>query len=128
LSRAEAALGEMTAEQGKFWDFLTGVYSQTRLDRAACLQLMQNLGFDSAVAEARGGDPGDAAIARVLRDEALAERLGINQTPTFILLVAGQQPISANPRTLPHLLNSPVVQSALARSQPLERNPDLRNR
>jgi hypothetical protein len=128
LSRAEAALGEMIAEHGKFWDFLTGVYSRTRLDRAACLQLMQNLGFDSAVAEARAGDPGDPAIARVFRDEALAERLGINQTPTFILLVAGQHPISANPRTLPRLLNSLVVQSALARSQPLERNQDLRNR
>jgi hypothetical protein len=49
-----------------------------------------------------------------LRDEELTERLGINQTPTFILLVAGQQPISANQRALPRLLNSPVVLTRLA--------------
>jgi hypothetical protein len=49
----------------------------------------------------------------VLRDEALAERLSINQTPVFILLAAGQQPISANLRTLPRLLNSPVIAAKL---------------
>ncbi|MDP3071743.1 MAG: DsbA family protein [Opitutaceae bacterium] len=116
-SRAAAALSEMAGEQGKFWPFVEAVHARShQLDRPGYLELMSNLGFNSTNVEARLSDPQDAAVGRVLRDEELAERLGINQTPTFVLLVAGQQPISGNQRTLPRLLNSPVVQSKLAQA------------
>jgi protein-disulfide isomerase len=114
LSRAQAALSEMAAEKGKFWQFVTTVYSRPKLDRAGYLALMETLGFEAAAVETRLADPNDPAVARVLRDEKLAERLNINQTPTFIVLLDGHQPISANQRTLTRLLNSPEVQSRLA--------------
>jgi uncharacterized membrane protein/predicted DsbA family dithiol-disulfide isomerase len=116
LSRAQAALSEMAAETGKFWQFVTTVYSQPKLDRSGYLALMQTLGFEKALIEARLADPNDPAIVRVLRDENLAERLQIQQTPTFVVLLDGHQPISANQRTLTRLLSSPEVQSRLVKA------------
>ena len=80
---------------------------------------MRSLGIntDSAKKEQRLDDPRDPAIERVQRDEALASRLGIEATPTFILVVRGHQPISANAHTLPRILNSPEVQSLLVKGE-----------
>lgn len=109
-SRAAAALSEIAGEQGQFWSFVEAVYAQhNQLDRAGYLELIRSLGLKASEAEARLSDPQDRAVTRVLDDEHLAERLGTTATPTFILLVSGQEPISANQRTLPRLLNSPQV-------------------
>jgi hypothetical protein len=48
-----------------------------------------------------------------LRDEDLASRLGIHQTPTFIVLIANHPPISATQRSLPRILNSSVALTEL---------------
>jgi protein-disulfide isomerase len=114
FSRAAAALSEMAGEKDGFWTFIDAVYSDRRFFRREdYLQLMGAMDFSPSEVETRLADPHDPAVARVLRDEQLAGKLGINATPTFILLVDGQHPISANQRTLPRLLNSPVVQSKL---------------
>jgi predicted DsbA family dithiol-disulfide isomerase len=82
---------------------------------------MSKLGFDSDTVQARLSNPDDAAIGRVLGDEALAGRLGINATPAFVLLVDGQRPVAANQRMLSSLLSSPLVQRSLqARAAQLE--------
>jgi protein-disulfide isomerase/uncharacterized membrane protein len=114
FSRAAAALSEMAGEKGRFWEFIDAIYSERRrMRREDYLELMGSFGFSASEVEARLTDPLDPAVARVLRDEQLAEKLGINATPTFIVLVDGQHPISANQRTLPRLLNSPVVLSSV---------------
>lgn len=106
-SGAAAALGEIAAEQGRFWPFVEAVYARRGTpDRAGYLQILSRLGMDPHVAEARIGDPRDAAVARVWRDVDLAERLGVDSTPTFLVLVAGRPPVSANLRTLPRVLNA----------------------
>jgi len=116
-SRAAAALGEIAAEQAKFWTFVEAVYARQRpLDRDGYLRLLGHLGFDPNQAENRLADPHDPAVQRVLWDEAVAEGLGINATPTFIVILDGEQRISANQRTLPQILNLPAVQSRLARA------------
>jgi protein-disulfide isomerase len=106
FSRALAAASEMAAERGKFWAFADAAFNRPGLDRAHILALMKRLGFEPAAVEARLGDPKEPAIARVLRDEGLAGRLQINQTPTFIVLARGRPPVSANQRILARLLNS----------------------
>jgi protein-disulfide isomerase len=114
-SKAAAALSEMAGEQGKFWAFADAVHTHRRqLTRQQYLELMQTLGFDPAAVEARLGAASDPALANVERDIALAERLGIHATPTFILKVGTYPAVSASQRGLARLLNSPVVTSILA--------------
>jgi protein-disulfide isomerase/uncharacterized membrane protein len=116
-SRAAAALAEIAAERGRFWPFVQAVHGHRRqLDRAGYLELMGRLGLEAGAIEARLDDPNDPAIARVLRDEAFAERLGVDATPTFLVLAAGRPAVSANSRTLAGVLNSPAVQAALLRT------------
>lgn len=116
FSRAAAALSEIAAEQGKFWQFVEAVHrARTLLKREDYLAIMQRLGFDAAVVEARLNDSSDVAITRVRRDIALAEQLEINATPSFILQVSTHAPISANQRTISRILNSTEVVSLLAK-------------
>jgi predicted DsbA family dithiol-disulfide isomerase len=70
---------------------------------------MSRLGFDPAQIESRMADPEDPALVRVRGDMALAARLGIRTTPSFIVMVEGAPPVSADQRTLPAILNSEPV-------------------
>jgi protein-disulfide isomerase/uncharacterized membrane protein len=113
-SGAAAALSEIAAEQGKFWGFADRIYARTRSpDREGYLKLLTELGIDAEAAEKRIADPADKSVTNVQRDRDLAESLGVTSTPTFVLLLKGERPVSANALTLPGLLNSLPVQSAL---------------
>jgi hypothetical protein len=63
--------------------------------------------------EVSGDNPDDPAVARVLRDVDFAAELGVNATPTFIVLIGDDPPISANQRTLARILDSPRVRTLL---------------
>lgn len=117
FSGTAAALSEMAGEQEKFWTFVELIHLQRApLQKEGYLTLMERLGFDRAEIEERFENPDDPAIARVQEDMALAERLGVSATPTFLVLVKGHPPVSANQRTLPLILNSPVVLQRLLKS------------
>jgi protein-disulfide isomerase len=115
FSGIAATMSEVAAEQGKFWDFLDLVYQQNRvLNGEDYLKLLKHLGFNSEEIKTRLADnPDDPAVARVLRDRDFAEELGIHATPTFVVIVGDDPPISANQRTLSRILDSPRVQSLL---------------
>jgi protein-disulfide isomerase len=118
FSGTAAALSEVAAERGQFWEFVELMHrQQTPLDAAGYLQLMRGLGFDPAQVEKRMNDPRDPAIVRAQRDKALAERLGIDATPTFLVLAGDHPPVSANQRTLPRVLNAPEVVARLAAAE-----------
>jgi protein-disulfide isomerase-like protein with CxxC motif len=87
----------------------------TPLNSAGYLKLMSDLGFQPTAVKARMDDPKNPAAARVRRDMALAERLGIHATPTFIVIVEGNPPVSASERGLQSLLHSSTVKLKLAR-------------
>jgi protein-disulfide isomerase/uncharacterized membrane protein len=109
-----AGMAEMAGEEGKFWEFVHEIYSRTQqLNKEGYLSLMESLGFDPAAVEERFEDPDDPAIARVQRDMALAERLSVTATPTFLVLINDNPPVSANQRTLPEILNAPEVLALL---------------
>jgi protein-disulfide isomerase/uncharacterized membrane protein len=115
MSKAAAALSEMAAERGKFWEFAAAVHgSRKTLTREDYLALMERLGIDPANVEARLNDEHEPAIARVQRDLALAAQLGIESTPTFILQAGAQPLIAASQRSLSKMLNSPAIVSVLA--------------
>jgi uncharacterized membrane protein len=112
-----AALSEIAAETGQFWSFVELVYQQHGpLTGNMYLHLLSRLGTNVDEVEARLKNADEPAYGRVLRDMELAEEIGINSTPTFIVLLADHEPISANQRTLGRLLNSPQAQSMLARA------------
>lgn len=116
FSGTAAALSEIAAEHGKFWEFARAIHAQKRqLKSDEYLAVMKGLGIDPAPIEARLKDENDPAVKRALADVALAERLGVTATPTFIVLAGGYAPVSANARTLEKLLNPPEAGRLLAK-------------
>jgi uncharacterized membrane protein/predicted DsbA family dithiol-disulfide isomerase len=115
LSGIAASMSEIAAEQKKFWEFVDLVYQQKRvLSVEDYLKLLDYLGFNSEEVKTRLTDhPDDPAVGRVLRDVDFADELGINSTPTFVVMIGDNSPISANQRTLPRILNSLGVQVVL---------------
>jgi protein-disulfide isomerase len=111
-SQTAAQLSEIAADGGKFWQFVEKLYREPhQLDHDGYLRLMRDLGFQSSRVEAILADAHAPPIARVRRDTALAERLGVHSTPTFVLVIGHNPPVSANHRSLATILNSPAVQA-----------------
>ena len=111
-SQTAAQLSEIAADGGKFWQFVEKLYREPhQLDHAGYLRLMRDLGFQSSRVEAILADAHAAPTDRVRRDTALAERLGVHSTPTFVLVIGHNPPVSANHRSLARILNSPAVKA-----------------
>lgn len=114
-SETAAQLSEIAADRGEFWQFVEKLYREPhQLDHDGYLRLMRDLGFQSSRVEAILADTHAAPIARVRRDTALAERLGVHSTPMFVLVIGHNAPVSANHRSLATILNSPAVQALFA--------------
>jgi len=110
-SETAAILSEIAAEQGKFWRFVDRLYRESRqLDHDGYLALMRELGLGSSEVESLLTDPHSAPALRVQRDRALADRLGVHLTPTFVVVIDHKAPVSANHRSLATILNSSEVQ------------------
>jgi protein-disulfide isomerase/uncharacterized membrane protein len=113
-SKAAAALSEMAGERGEFWTFVHALHTHHgQMSRSEYLEFMQKFGFSADVIEKRLSAPSDSAIETVRRDIQLADRLGIQATPTFIVQVGASAPISATERGLERILNSASVVSLL---------------
>lgn len=114
-SQTAAQLSEIAADDGKFWQFLEKLYREPRqLDHAGYLRLMRDLGFEASRVEAILADVHAPPVDRVRRDTALANRLGVHSTPTFVLIIGHNPPVSANHRSLARILNSPAVKALFA--------------
>jgi uncharacterized membrane protein/predicted DsbA family dithiol-disulfide isomerase len=114
-SKTAAVFSEIAAERGKFWQFVNRLYAETQepnVDRYR--KVMRDLGIDPSVAEADLSDSRSGSLGIVQRDIALADRLGVRQTPTFVVIITGRKdPMSANHRMLSEILNSQEVQQLL---------------
>jgi protein-disulfide isomerase/uncharacterized membrane protein len=111
-SETAAILSEIAAEQGKFWRFVDRLYREPhQLDQNAYLGLMRELGLATPQVQSLVADPHSAPALRVQRDRALADRLGVHLTPTFVVIIDHKMPVSANHRSLATILNSAEVQA-----------------
>jgi uncharacterized membrane protein len=111
-SETAAILSEIAAEQGKFWRFVDRLYREPhQLDQNGYLGLMRELGLATPQVQSLLADPHSAPALRVQRDRALADRLGVHLTPTFVVLIDHKAPVSANHRSLAAMLNSAEVRS-----------------
>jgi protein-disulfide isomerase len=117
-SALAAAIGEVCAEKGRFWDYAASVYELGgSANGRTLLDLAERFGLERARLKKRLADPKDPVLQRLNEDLNLAERLGIRSTPTFVVILTGQAPRSAGPRGLRRLLNSPGVVEAVAEAQ-----------
>jgi protein-disulfide isomerase/uncharacterized membrane protein len=115
LSGAAAAVGEIAAEQGAYWKFAHRIYGANQpLSGKLLLETAESLGLDPAEVERRIADPNDPALLRLQQDIDLAEALGVEATPTFVLILQGHPPRATTTRGLERFLNSPPVLAAVA--------------
>ena len=113
-SKAAAALSEIAGERGKFWQFARAIHTHHgQMTRVEYLDVMHSLGFSAAAVEERLDTENDDAITRVQRDVALAERLGVRATPTFIVQIGLHPLVSATQRGLLNILNSESVRAVI---------------
>jgi uncharacterized membrane protein len=113
-SPAIAATAEMAAERDRFWPFLDGAFlGAQRPEGDELLRIAAEQGLDPEVVKRRVSDPSDPAVGRVLRDMELRDRLSLQTTPTFILLLPGHPPRAASALELPKILNAPPYRNRL---------------
>lgn len=105
-----AVLAEVAKEQGRFFDFIEAVYEAPE-DEAktidGLMQILENLGIDSRKAVERSKNPEDPAFKRMYEDVELTSKLGVQMTPTYIILMEGVEPKVANSNTLRQILSQP---------------------
>jgi uncharacterized membrane protein/predicted DsbA family dithiol-disulfide isomerase len=123
-SETVAILSEIAAEQGKFWRFVDRLYREPRqLDQDGYLGLMRELGLATPQVQSLVADRNSAPALRVQRDRALADRLGVHLTPTFVVIIDHKAPVSANHRSLATILNSSEVQAIFGHADQATRSP-----
>lgn len=89
-----AAIAEVAADQGKFWDFQTAVMSthENIEDMDRIWDIAKGVGLDVEKTKARLSNPDDPALKRLARDQNAVNMLGVTQTPTFIVLAPKMEP------------------------------------
>lgn len=105
LSATAATRSEMAATEGKFWDFADRMFTTTDIKTSAQL--------DNLLKSLTGKTPdqfnAEAAQARVAADMELANKLGIKNTPTYLVFVDGKYISSAVGTDLSNVMIRPEV-------------------
>lgn len=107
-----ATVAEMAADKGKFYEFVRATYGEAEVAKSPddVYRTLDNVNGDAAKAQARLNDPKidqDPAFLRLMKDKEDAAALGVDATPTFIILVNGRPPVSANWDQLDAWLKAP---------------------
>ncbi len=113
--RVAAAMGEYAAEKGHFWDFTLSVMGLNDQPSSVdqLLGLAKNVGLDPVDMKKRLLNPNDAVFDRVTRDLNLGHAIGVNSTPTFIILGKGLRPISVGPADILSTLSGSTYKKLL---------------
>lgn len=102
-----AAISELAAEKGVFWQFFDSAYNQSNTERIKTLDGLKQVALESGLKASEI----DQALTRssqaakdVAADMDLALRLSIDQTPTFLILADNAQPRAVSGRRLKTVL------------------------
>ncbi len=105
LSATAATRSEMAATDGKFWDFVDKMFTTTEIKTTAQL--------DDLLKTLTGKNPdqfnAESAQARVAADMEAASKLGIQNTPTYLVFVDGKYVSSAVGTDLSNVMIRPEV-------------------
>ena len=104
-----AILSEIAAENGKFWEFISGAYAlqDEPKDLKPFMGVYSNLGLPMKNLEDRLSNDKDPAFQRVYDDMKFAESTGVKGTPAFFILRDGKDPESKTATDLKEWLDSP---------------------
>ncbi|HMS53822.1 MAG TPA: vitamin K epoxide reductase family protein [Fimbriimonadaceae bacterium] len=109
FSLEAAIIGETAANKGKFWAYLDGVFALDQNQIKSIdpfVQVAEALGIPRDVIESDLTDQESAAFNRVYEDLRLADSIGVNSTPTFLVVVQGERPVPASYAMLGEMLAS----------------------
>jgi len=103
-----AAISEYAAEKGKFWQFAMAIMEPQKEPETVdeLLSAATAAGLDVAEVANRMGNENDPIYQRIQRDKSVADKLGINSTPTFIVMTQGQANKIAKASSIFDLLDS----------------------
>lgn len=115
LGMTAAAIGECMADEGLFWDFMIGVMSLNRQpnDLDELLGIAKGLGADVNKIKKRLSDTNDPAYDRLTRDLDTVHALGIDTTPTFMVVVKGEVKQVVGPSEIMDTLNGDKYKSVM---------------
>lgn len=98
-----AVLSEIASESNLFWQYVESIYSfepEKRVNIDDALEVARNLGIDTEKALKRIPNQNDPAFKKVNLDLNNALGIGVQGTPTFIILAPGVEPRAAMAETL----------------------------
>lgn len=117
MALVAAATAEFAAEKGKFWEFaeaFTSTGDEAPTTREGVMNVAQSVGLDTKEVEKMLGDPDSKAAERMVRDLVDGtDVFNVKFTPTYILHVQGEKPLSVNYTGLLKALESEKVKKAL---------------
>jgi protein-disulfide isomerase/uncharacterized membrane protein len=98
-----AILAEIADEDNMFWQYLGMIYgfeAEKKVDINDALDVAEKLGMDTAKALKRIGNKDDPAFIKVNTDLRDGTAIGVQGTPTFIIVAPGVKPRPAMAETL----------------------------
>lgn len=110
LALVAAALAEVAKEKGRYFDFLEAVFEAPEDEIKTIdglMSVLESLQIDSRQALRRAQNTEDAAFKRMYADVELTSKLGVQITPTYIILMDGTPPKVANSNSLREILSQP---------------------
>jgi protein-disulfide isomerase/uncharacterized membrane protein len=111
-----ATIAEIAGEEGKFWDFVTAIYSRESIDlqsAGALLAIAEAVGLDKEKVAKRLENSEDPAVKRVTADINLANEILITGTPTLLIQAKGGEVEAVSPSQLEGKLNSEPYKSLI---------------
>ncbi len=112
MAWAAAAAAEEAGAQGKFWEMYAALFeSQQQLTPARIERIAEQLGLDSKKVRYAADNQKEVHFKKIYRDFEEGSKLGVNSTPTFIVVYEGEIHIARGMGALMTTLNAnPKIQ------------------
>lgn len=121
MSLPAATIAEMAADEGKFWDYISAIYTKTNEELQtpeAILQIAQAIGMNVDKVKKRLEDQNDPALQRATDDINMANTIKITSTPTIFIMVKGAPTVNVSPSQLDDKLKEEPYASLLKGAAP----------
>lgn len=113
-----ATMAEVAADNGKFFEFLEAVMESDPADSDSpekLYDLLDGLGIDIAKAQELVGDSNSEPFQRMYSDLALGNLLGLQLTPSFVVIAGDDEPVAVNTEQLQRMLNEPKYRKLMGK-------------
>lgn len=110
LSPTAAAMSEIAADKGRFWEYIralmAGMNGKEIKEVQPIMDAATAAGLDTKEMIERLKDVNDPVYARITADRKVADAIGVNSTPTFVVMVPGETPKIMQAKGLYNLMES----------------------